>query len=133
MLSLDRWFLLAVAPLAVLQACERIVAVSIEDTRTPPNSTAASECVVDDDCGLMPSMMTCCGECDPAPPFEAVPRTAIDARLIELETSCGETSVVCEDPVCEIAPAGCVARAICLNGVCRVIESGCAALVADTQ
>jgi hypothetical protein len=120
---------LAAASLASLYACERLDATL--EPRTPAASDEPPECVVDDDCGLMPPLMTCCGECDPAPPFEPVPRTAIDARLIELEHACAEHAPVCEPPVCETVPPGCIARAVCVRGRCRVVESGCSALVAD--
>jgi hypothetical protein len=92
---------------------------------------AALECVTDDDCGLMPSEITCCGECEPVPPFEAVPRTAIDARLLELETYCAERTIECVPPSCAAAPPGCTARATCDRGTCRAITSGCERRVAE--
>jgi hypothetical protein len=103
-------------------------------SRSLPQQPAATEpepgeCVVDDDCGLMPSQMTCCGECPPAPPFEAVPRTAIDSRLLELETDCAPQTRLCIPPVCEPVPAGCDAQAICIDHRCRLVETGCGPLV----
>ena len=116
---------LGVAGLALGQTCEqqaRDVAIESSDAR---------ECAVDDDCTLMPSRMTCCGECKPVPPFEPVPRTAVDSRLLELETACATTIRLCEPPVCEDVPPGCTAYAICLDGRCRVIATGCDAHLAD--
>lgn len=112
-------FLLGTAPVATQTCRDSRDEVAVE-----------IECEVDDDCGLMPSVMSCCGECDPAPPFEAVVRTAIDARLIELETYCAERTIECEPPSCEVVPAGCTARAVCVHGTCRVNESGCTVRVA---
>jgi hypothetical protein len=123
-------FGLAIASLVSLHACERITS-TFERSEPVSASSIGVECMVDDDCGLMPPLMTCCGECDPSPPFEAVPRTAIDARLIDLENYCAERGQACDPPICEIAPPGCVARAICVRGTCQVVESGCAVLVAD--
>jgi hypothetical protein len=124
------WLPFAVLPLVAIQACERLSGIPGQTEVLQPAASVA-ECVVDDDCGLMPPRMTCCGECDPVPPFEAVPRTAIDAVLIDLETACAQSSSLCEPPECAVLTPGCVARAICLHGTCRVIESGCAPLVAS--
>jgi hypothetical protein len=107
-----------VGVLAAAPACDRALDVAREMSTEP-------ECQVDDDCTLMPSAMTCCGECDPAPPFEAVPRTAVDSRLLELETDCAESTRLCEPPICEVVPPSCIASAICLDGRCRVIAFGC--------
>jgi hypothetical protein len=71
----------------------------------------------------MPAAITCCGECDPVPPFEAVPHTAVDAVLIELETRCAEKLAPCEPPVCESLPRGCEAYAACVGGQCIVLQS----------
>ncbi|MEO7731472.1 MAG: hypothetical protein ABIY55_10900 [Kofleriaceae bacterium] len=90
-------------------------------------------CWVDDDCTLMPSVLTCCEECDPVPPFDAVPRTAVDAVLIELETRCASKPPICRRRSCEAAPPGCEARAICLRGRCAVVQTeACGARLALT-
>jgi hypothetical protein len=93
-----------------------------------------TECRVDDDCMLLPSAMTCCGECDPVPPFEAVPRTAVDALLIELETRCAEKPGPCEPPACESSPRGCSAHAACIGEHCTVVQNdSCGDLVAVSR
>jgi len=83
------------------------------------------ECTKDDDCTLMPSRLTCCGECEPAPPFEAIPREDLDSLLLELETDCAPQTRLCEPPVCEVVPPGCMARARCVDGSCEVEATGC--------
>lgn len=87
--------------------------------------------MVDDDCGLLPSQLNCCGECDPVPPFDAVPRESIDALLLELETRCAETPIGCVAPVCEPMPPGCSARAICVEHRCEVEMMGCGPLLSS--
>lgn len=114
----------------ILLAAVPVIAQPCEQPRpaTPAadDNGAANRCAVDDDCGLMPSVLTCCGECPPAPPFEAVPRTAIDAALLELETTCSARTLACvETPACDSVPVGCEARAVCDHGRCRLIEEGC--------
>lgn len=89
----------------------------------PPFDPSSDECRVDDDCTLMPSVMNCCGECAPAPPFEAVPRTAVDARLLELDTLCGQRTTVCEPMDCDVAQPGCQASASCVAGHCMVVQN----------
>jgi hypothetical protein len=80
----------------------------------------------------MPSVLDCCGECPPAPPFEAVSRDEIDARLLELETRCADRSIGCVSvPGCEPIAEGCTARAICASGRCVVVEHGCAPRVSS--
>lgn len=83
------------------------------------------ECAVDEDCTLLPAALTCCGECEPVPPFEAAPRAALDALLIENETTCAARSGLCDPPACAALPEGCAARAVCRAGACTVLESGC--------
>src|SRR5512138_2386899 len=56
----------------------------------PASQAEAPQCVRDDDCALLPSALTCCVECPPAPPFEAVPTAVIAGLLIENETVCAE-------------------------------------------
>jgi hypothetical protein len=95
------------------------------------HSEATAECRTDDDCTLMPAAITCCGECEPVPPFEPVPRTAVDSVLLELETRCAERPGPCDPPVCEKSPPGCQADAICHAGRCLVVQSGaCSGLLA---
>jgi hypothetical protein len=132
-----RWGLFLMFPMAVLQ-CE----VS-GDLATPRSGDA---CEIDDDCGLVPGALTCCGECPPAPPFQAVPRTQLDAMLLELELACAQPTIVGDEqtegsgaiaclapPACEPVPAGCVARAACRDGRCVVIARGCAPRVSSVQ
>jgi hypothetical protein len=112
-------WMLAMPALAFAMPCE---------THRP--EAPETECVVDDDCGLVPATLNCCGECPPAPPFEAVPRSELDAMLIELETTCAERSIGCASvPACEPVPAGCHASAACTAGRCVVVEDGCGPLV----
>ena len=88
------------------------------------------ECRVADDCTLMPSAITCCGECDPVPPFQAVPHTDVDAWLIEVETRCAGKPPACDPPSCEAAPPGCEAHAACVSGHCMVVANdACRTLV----
>ncbi|MGE0395321.1 MAG: hypothetical protein AB7T06_01240 [Kofleriaceae bacterium] len=116
--------LAATAVFAADRGCEAI--------ESPNMDVREAECETDDDCGLMPSRLTCCGECEPAPPFEAVPRSQIDALLIELDTQCAPRTRLCEPPVCEEVPFECEARAACIAGVCRAIaSSACSVRVAD--
>lgn len=82
------------------------------------------ECVIDDDCGLAPYFV-CCTECPPAPPFRAVPRSAIDAMLIEAETACAERTISCPEVTCDRPAPGCDARARCDHGRCVVQATGC--------
>ena len=86
-----------------------------------------AECVVDQDCVLMP-YVTCCGECPPEPPFEAAPRQALDAVLIEMETQCALERRACEPPVCKARPPGCYVRAACEQGRCVAETDGCDAI-----
>lgn len=92
--------------------------------------TPNAECLVDDDCGLAPAFVSCCVECPPAPPFEAMTRTELDALWWDLESRCAESSSACVPVSCPVVPRGCVARAVCDSGRCRVIETGCEPRVA---
>ena len=83
-----------------------------------------AECVVDQDCALLP-YVNCCGECPPAPPFEVGTREDLDAIFIELETRCAEDTRECTAPVCDPVPRGCSARAACEAGRCVVATDGC--------
>lgn len=86
---------------------------------------ATVECTHDDDCGLAPAFVSCCVECAPAPPFEAVTRDELDALWLDLEARCAESSSACVPVTCPIVAPGCVARAVCDHGRCRVVEAGC--------
>ena len=78
--------------------------------------------LVDDDCELVP-IVTCCGECKPAPPFESVPRSAIDTLLLETEERCLRDDRPC--PVCARPPRGCTASPRCAQGTCTFTATGC--------
>jgi hypothetical protein len=91
---------------------------------TDPPSIDDPDCVRDQDCELLP-YVTCCGECAPAPPFEAVTRQQLDAVFIELESRCAIDRRECTPPVCERVPRGCYARAGCVAGRCVVESEGC--------
>jgi len=89
------------------------------------SSAAPTECRSDDDCTLLPAQLTCCGECPPAPPFEAVTRHEMDAILLERETTCSQSTRLCQPPVCEPRLRSCSAQARCSVGRCVVDETGC--------
>lgn len=90
-----------------------------------PVAPVEIECVVDDDCVLMPSAINCCGECPPAPPYDAVSGEELASLLIQLETDCAEWTRLCEPPACEIISQRCEPRAICVEGRCRTDAAGC--------
>ena len=92
-------------------------------------ATAAADCHVDGDCVLLPEL-TCCGECPPAPPFQAAPRWVLDGMLVENETTCSYDTRPCPPRACDRVPRGCVARATCERGRCVVASSGCGAWLA---
>ncbi len=109
-----RWLVIV----AALAACRKAPA---EASRT---SSETTECESDDDCVLLPSALTCCVECPPAPPFEAAAVWVLDGMLIEQETVCAEGQH-CPEVDCEPLPVGCVARAACAAHRCVVVASGC--------
>lgn len=124
-----RWFASALVALA---ACEKLAA----SPDPPPEANA--QCSRDEDCTLAPSALTCCGECPPAPPFEAAPVWEVDARYIENENRCLAPEISCGDESregdasreqevidCPQIPAGCTARAACTSGRCTAVTSGC--------
>lgn len=84
-----------------------------------------AQCLRDDDCALLPSQMTCCIECPPAPPFEAAPSWVLDGMLVESETACAESTRLCPEVQCESVPSGCTARAACVARRCIAITEGC--------
>lgn len=83
----------------------------------------ASECIEDQDCVLTPSILTCCGECDPAPPFEALPRARLEEQRATLAERCAPVTRLCEPPTCAPVPAECRARAECRAGVCQAVAN----------
>jgi hypothetical protein len=95
----------------------------VDDDRIVPATIAPSECEGDFDCVVKPSSMTCCGECEAVPPFEAMPRRELARLRDELETECTPRTRLCDPPVCSPLPAECEARAICVHGACRVVAS----------
>ena len=105
------WLLLALA------ACDK-VAGSLP--------AVDAQCVRDTDCTLVPSELTCCQECPPAPPYEAAPVWVVDGMYIENEDRCLATDHVCPAIQCASVPPGCSARAVCAEGRCVAVASGCA-------
>lgn len=93
---------------------------------TDAASQEPAQCVVDDDCALLPSELTCCDECPPTPPFRAAPVEHVDAIYIENEHRCIQTEISCPETKCEPLPAGCTARAVCAQGRCIARATGCA-------
>lgn len=94
----------------------------LDDDVGPTNVVAPRvpvECVVDSDCALMPALVTCCGECDPVPPFRAIPRLMLD----ELRGQCEPPERVCDAPVCSPSPPGCIAHATCGANTCGVVAN----------
>jgi hypothetical protein len=114
-------FRLSILAIATLAACEKTPGDF--SARTAPAGESA-QCVRDPDCVLLPSTLTCCTECPPAPPFEPAPEWVLDGMLVENETVCAAgRSCVPED--CAPVPAGCVARAACVAGTCVAVATGC--------
>jgi hypothetical protein len=112
-------YLVAIA----VTGCDRI------GTESAPVSSAGTsepaQCLRDDDCVLLPSQLTCCIECPPAPPFEAAPGWVLDGMLIESETACAEATRLCPRIHCEPVPAACTARAACVEQRCTAVTEGC--------
>jgi hypothetical protein len=84
-----------------------------------------AECVRDDDCVLLPSALTCCVECPPAPPFEPAPSWVLGGMLVQNETDCAGRDRACPEVRCEPVPEGCRARAACAGGRCVAVTLGC--------
>jgi hypothetical protein len=101
----------------LLLACEKLPA--------PPQLDPAAECVRDEDCTLLPSALTCCAECPPAPPFEAAPVWVVDGLYIEQEDRCLDTVRPCPQILCARLPETCSARAACTRGRCTVVATDC--------
>lgn len=95
-----------------------------ERLRSPVHSVlAGDECVTDDDCALMPAAITCCGECPPVPPFEAVTRASLADYRRVVADACAPETRLCDPPSCAGLAAGCDARAICRDGRCQAAAS----------
>lgn len=104
------WLLLALA------SCDKV---------TASLPAVDAQCVRDADCTLVPSDLTCCKECPPAPPYEAAPVWVVDGMYIENEDRCLATDHVCPEIQCASIPPGCSARAVCAEGRCVAVASGC--------
>lgn len=90
-----------------------------EDAGRSPGIVAPDECYSDEECALRPAQITCCGECEAVPPFEAVARTTLLELRANTDESCAPTTRLCDPPVCAPLPAGCEVRAVCRGGSCR--------------
>lgn len=99
-----------------LAACDKIAG---------PLPSPEAQCVRDSDCMLVPSELTCCHDCAPAPPYEAAPVWVVDGMYIENEDRCLATDRGCPDIQCATVPPGCSARAVCAVGRCEAVASGC--------
>jgi hypothetical protein len=116
---------LRAALFAILLAasCDRAPLTHEAEARTSEDEPA--QCVRDDDCVLLPSALTCCIECPPAPPFEPAPSQLLAGKLIQLETECAQRDRACPEVRCDPVPPGCTARAACAAGRCVAVTSGC--------
>lgn len=114
------------------QACTEMFFGSEDDDEFLPARVPVlpPECEADRDCVLMPAKVTCCGECEPVPPFEAATRATLDWLRADTAAHCAPERL-CDSPPCAEAPVGCEARAVCRNGRCVVHETGCGLRVAD--
>jgi hypothetical protein len=91
--------------------------------RVPVADHPAGECRDDADCAVLPPV-TWCGECRPAPPFEAGTRAELDALLIEAEQQCAAEAPRAVEP-CPPVPTGCAATAACVDTRCAAVAHGC--------
>jgi hypothetical protein len=107
---------------AAYQPCDE--RASTVDDVAAPRVAPGPACERDRDCFLLPEI-GCCGECAPAPPFEAVSAAELDALLLELEERCAQDTRECAPPRCRPVPARCEARARCVDGRCVVDAAGC--------
>ncbi len=112
------WSSFIVAGLA-LAACDRWPTVATSEAES------SAQCVRDEDCTLVPTTLTCCAECPPAPPFRAAPLWVVDRMYIENENRCLATEIGCPEITCAKVPAGCTARATCAQGRCTAVATGC--------
>lgn len=105
-----------------------LVGYAVEATRHAPlahvDTSERTECANDGDCVLFVERVTCCGDCPPVPPFEAVPRTLLDELRQELDDRCAPREHFCDPPECPATPSGCEARAVCRAGTCSVATNG---------
>lgn len=115
-----RWILILLLP--AIFACEKARSDQAPARDAPAGEPA--QCVRDDDCVLLPSALTCCLECPPAPPFEPAPSWVLDGMLIENDTVC-PARWRCPPIECDAVPPGCVARAACRGGRCVAVTAGC--------
>lgn len=96
------------------------------DPTSPPRIAvplADAECHLDDDCTLMPALITCCGECDPAPPYEAVPRALLDEVRLVTNEDCAPHTRLCDPPACSMQVENASPSVICRGGRCEVQET----------
>ena len=103
--------------------CDRTTSESEPASRA--SNPEPAQCLRVEDCVLLPSQLTCCIECPPAPPFEAAPSWVLDGMLVESETACAESTRLCPEVECESVPTGCIARAACVAGRCIAVTEGC--------
>ena len=126
------WFGILWIGLALRASCDREVSQptippaippAIQPAATPAPGAADLPCETDQDCVLRPSFITCCGVCDPAPPFQAVSRKRLDVLLWQTDALCTPRTRPCAPVSCSTRPATCEAGAVCHAGECRVIQS----------
>jgi hypothetical protein len=107
--------------IATTYACVELLLVD-DDVRSRIDVVARDEpdeCTADTDCVILPALVTCCGECEPVPPFDAARRTILE----DLRSDCVPRERLCDPPVCSPKPPGCEARAACVRGRCRVVAN----------
>lgn len=120
---LDRLVRVLLLATVAVVACHELYFAD-DDLRDPTTMAKAGDtCVRDDDCVVMPALLTCCGECEPIAPYEAVPRAVLAERRRALEASCAPRTQPCDPPACTAPPAGCVVRAVCDQGQCRAVTN----------
>ncbi len=102
-----------------LAACEKLSASPEQASESAP------QCVRDADCTLVPSSLTCCADCAPAPPFEAAPVWVVDGMYIENDDRCLAPEISCGEVECPLVPPGCTAHAVCSDGRCTPVTAGC--------
>lgn len=113
----------------LLASCERAPversAAAARPAGGDQGTDQTAQCERDGDCVLLPSALTCCIECPPAPPFEAAPSWVLDGMLVQNETDCAARDRACPEVRCDPVPEGCRARAACADGRCVAVTSGC--------
>lgn len=108
-----------IVAMLVLAACDSWPSLATSEAES------SAQCVRDEDCTLVPSALTCCAECPPAPPFRAAPLWTVDRMYIENEHRCLATEIGCPEITCARVQAGCTARATCARGRCTAVTTGC--------